>query len=163
MWRRAWKWRHLFCSVRVGDNQAVTCRGWPSSGGKKEVSLLPVFWVGKTSSSPLSFLLLISLLAVTHHKPSCYNVCLWYGEHNRSFAWDGLAWWLSRGVFRCIVCSGACVDLNTKIPVWEHWQGSVCCSSSMQQIAYFILHFCHCWEGICFATLDSTTATALPA
>lgn len=141
-----------FYSVKVGDNQAVTCQGWPSSGVKREVLLLPVLWVDKTSSSPLSFLLfLISLLAVTCHKSSRCNVCLWYGENNRSFAWNGLAWQLSRGV----------LDLNTKIPIWEHWQGSVCCSSSMQQNCLFYLAFlsllernlfCYTWQHQGYST-----------
>lgn len=128
--------------------------------GKREVSPLPILWKDKASSFPLSLLLLICLPAVTCHNLPCCNFCLQYGQ---SFAWDGQAWWFCRVVLRQIVCPRVCVHWIPKYPYANLFKGLCVVQVQCNRIAYFILHFYHCWEGICSTALDSTTATALAA
>lgn len=77
------------CSLRVGNNQAVTCWGWPSSRGRREVSPLPILWEEEISSFPLSFLLIFCLPAVPSHSLPCCNVYLCCRQ-KLCIGWPGL-------------------------------------------------------------------------
>lgn len=139
-----------YCSLRVGNNKAVTFI-W----GKTE-SITTPHSLGDVLL-PLGFYLLFCFPAV---HVTAFPALTFASAGDRSSAKDGQAWGFYRGVYKWIASPGVCVHLKIKTPIQWTFQGSLHCSSSVLQYCLFYLAFLSCWEGMCSTTLEhSTTST----